>query len=182
MLPARDRRAGAVKGPIRASCSARARSTTTSSGTSSARAERIAVARIEQLYPFPVEAGRRGRRVLPVRSTRWSGRRRSHRTWAPGARSDTGSKRPPPVSRFAMSAAPGGRARRGVSDRAHARAEPHCPRRPDPVDGVSVRRAPPCPSTQRGRGARARPAGLRHAPGPGYGRRWSRAGPVCPGF
>ena len=57
------------------------------------RAEGVAVARLEQLYPFP------GRRCSPPRSrrtrtsTRSSGPRRSRRTWAPGARSGTASRR-----------------------------------------------------------------------------------------
>ena len=54
------RRAGAARRrPFAASCSAPARSTTTSSATSSRTTDEcVAVARIEQLYPFPVDAAR----------------------------------------------------------------------------------------------------------------------------
>ena len=54
--------------------------------------ECIAVARIEQLYPFPVDAAHELSRRTRT-STRSSGRRRSRRTWAPGARSGTGWRR-----------------------------------------------------------------------------------------
>ena len=53
----------------------------------------VAVARLEQLYPFPVEAAREPDRRPTRRSTRSSGRRRSRRTWARGGRSATGSRR-----------------------------------------------------------------------------------------
>ena len=77
------------------SCSAAARSTTTSSATSARRARpSVAVARLEQLYPFPVEAVAELIAVATRASRRSSGRRRSRRTWAPGARSATGSRRP----------------------------------------------------------------------------------------
>ena len=81
-------------------CSARGRSTTTSSATRPRRAtEGVAVARLEQLYPFPVDRLRRAARRATRTSRRSSGRRRSRRTWAPGARSATASRRGcPPAS------------------------------------------------------------------------------------
>ena len=45
--------------------------------------------------PVPGRGGARADRSPTRRSTRSSGRRRSPRTWAPGARSATGSRRPP---------------------------------------------------------------------------------------
>ena len=84
----------------RGSSSAAARSTTTSSATSArGDATGVAVARLEQLYPFPVEAVAALYRSLPGSRRRSSGRRRSRRTWAPGARSGTGSTTRPPSSR-----------------------------------------------------------------------------------
>ena len=56
-------------------------------------AEGVAVARLEQLYPFPVAAYDELLSRYPGRRPRWSGRRRSRRTWAPGARSGTASRR-----------------------------------------------------------------------------------------
>ena len=50
-----------------------------------APADSVAVARLEQLYPFPVKQAARARRLVPEPRARSSGRRRSRRTWAPGA-------------------------------------------------------------------------------------------------
>ena len=64
-----------------------------------AGADTVAVARIEQLYPFPKEAaGRSSGRTRTWR--RSSGRRRSRRTWAPTGRSGIVSRKrcPPGVS------------------------------------------------------------------------------------
>ena len=73
--------------------------------------------------PVPGRGGPRADRVVPERSTRSSGRRRSRRTWARGARSATGSRRRPPgvpgaLRRPAVAREHG----RGLPDRAPARA------------------------------------------------------------
>ena len=72
-----------------------------------AAAGNVAVARIEQLYPFPVEQAARLVASLPAPRARSSGPRRSRRTWAPGGRSGTGSRRRcARTSRSATSAGP----------------------------------------------------------------------------
>ena len=53
----------------------------------------VAVARIEQLYPFPTERAQAVLRAATRTSARSCGRRRSRRTWARGARSGTGWRR-----------------------------------------------------------------------------------------
>ena len=53
----------------------------------------VAVARLEQLYPFPLEQIVGTDRLLSRVFARSSGRRRSRRTWARGGRSGIGSKR-----------------------------------------------------------------------------------------
>ena len=58
-----------------------------------AGADTVAVARIEQLYPFPKEASARRSSGRTRTWRRSSGRRRSRRTWAPGGRSGIGSRR-----------------------------------------------------------------------------------------
>ena len=98
------------KEPCGGSCSAAARSTTTSSGTRLMPGGAVAVARIEQLYPFPTDAAPRSSRRIP-RSTRSCGHRRSRRTWGRGGRSVTGSKKPQVPRRCGTSAGRGGRAR-----------------------------------------------------------------------
>ena len=57
-----------------------------------ADASRVAVGRLEQLYPFP---GERVKELVPAIRTcaKSSGRRRSRRTWAPGARCGTAWRR-----------------------------------------------------------------------------------------
>ena len=76
-----------------------------------ARRQPVAVARLEQLYPFPVEPAAALIAAYP-NSQRSSGRRRSRRTWAPGGRSATASRPPrPTASRSATSAGRGARAR-----------------------------------------------------------------------
>ena len=72
-----------------------------------ARTRQVAVARIEQLYPFPVGHGARPGRVVPEPRPRSSGRRRSRRTWARGGRFATASRRRPPAHRCASSAGRG---------------------------------------------------------------------------
>ena len=60
----------------------------------------------------PGRAGRGADRVVPATCASSSGRRRSRRTWAPGGRSATASKRPlPTASTSAMPAGRGARAR-----------------------------------------------------------------------
>ncbi len=49
-----------------------------------AEAARVAVVRVEQLYPWPVQRADRHLRAVRARRARWSGCRRSPRTWAPG--------------------------------------------------------------------------------------------------
>ena len=77
-----------------------------------AAASDVAVARIEQLYPFPARKPPSSC-AATARWRRSSGRRRSRRTWARGARSGTASKTPPRWwdCRSASSGARGGRAR-----------------------------------------------------------------------
>ena len=133
-VPADPRRGGApTRRRSAGSCSARARSTTTSSATRPPRTrDEVAVARLEQLYPFPVEAARELIASLPARSTRSSGPRRSRRTWARGARSATGSRRPPAGVPVRYVGRPVAREhRRGLPDRAPARAGADRARRPD---------------------------------------------------
>ncbi len=70
----------------------------------------IAVARVEQLYPFPIQDAAALVASYPP-WTRSSGRRRSRRTWARGARSGIGSRRRSAAGcRCATSAAPGAQA------------------------------------------------------------------------
>ena len=70
----------------------------------------VAVARVEQLYPFPTEATAALVASYP-NLTRSSGRRRSRRTWGRGARSAIGSRKRLRGRRFATSDGRGGRAR-----------------------------------------------------------------------
>ena len=56
------------------------------------RPPEVAVARLEQLYPFPVDDFAEPSPAIR-RSKRSSGPRRSRRTWARGARRATGSRR-----------------------------------------------------------------------------------------
>ena len=60
-------------------------------GTSWATAGRtVAVVRVEQLYPWPKSAIRRGARPVPAAPRRWCGCRRSPRTWGRGTSSTAG--------------------------------------------------------------------------------------------
>ena len=77
-----------------------------------AGARHIAVGRLEQLYPFPVDAVGRARAHLPEPARRSCGCRRSRRTWGRGAPSATGSRARRPACRCVTSAGPGARHRR----------------------------------------------------------------------
>ena len=114
------------------------------------QARGVAVARLEQLYPFPVEAVRVARDATRG-SRRSCGPRRSRRTWARGARSDIVSRDGPrehgpgPALRGAHLE---GEPERGVPDRPPGGAGPHRAR------GVRRRRLT------------TRPPGRRPGPGP----------------
>ena len=109
----------------------RARSTTTSSGTRRTRSAQVAVARIEQLYPFPTDGGRRARRLVPAarRGRVGAGRAAEHGPVAldpPPARGGGGGTSAP-LRRPSLAREPV----RGLSDRARDRAGPHRPRGAD---------------------------------------------------
>ena len=91
------------------------------------RSDAVAVARLEQLYPFPVEAAAALTAAYPnLRELVWA--RRSRRTWERGARSATGSRRPPRRHPGALRRPPlACEPERGLSDRAPARAGPDRP-------------------------------------------------------
>ena len=75
----------------------------------------VAVARLEQLYPFPLDAIASLVSSYPAAPARSSGRRRSRRTWARGGRCATGWRKRPrarrPHARPVRRAGPGVRAR-----------------------------------------------------------------------
>ena len=101
--------------PSRASCSAAARSTTTSSGTSCAPAPPASRSPASSSCTRSRSSRSRSSSGHTRRCTRSSGRRRSRRTWAPGDRSATGSKRPRPAPRRSRT-----RGARGARARARA--------------------------------------------------------------
>ena len=49
------------------------------------KADHVALVRVEQLYPFAAEPGRRHPGALSRRPPKWCGRRKSRATWARGA-------------------------------------------------------------------------------------------------
>ena len=112
------------------SCSAPARSTTTSSATRSASTRLTSRSRGSS---SSIRSRSRPPRLCVVAtrsSRRSSGRRRSRRTWAPGARSGTGSRTPRPTASACGYVGPAvaREPERGLSDGAPARAGPHRPR------------------------------------------------------
>ena len=122
------------------SSSARARSTTTSSGHElRGQADRRRGRPARAALPVPGGAGDRARPLVSRSCRRSSGRRRSRRTWAPGARSATGSRRRSPrayasLRRPSVAREP----ERGLPDRAPARAGPD---RARGADGLEEARA-----------------------------------------